>query len=162
METKIKDFFANSDLLDYIVLRPLSHINMSWELTWSSEDSEYEREEGTFAPLLNDLIAELSNTVPPAKYHNNEDCLAEYVQQTLNWKIYKVGGRWVGEDYDAILEQGGFGDINEQNLVQAATGRIKAAIDMRQIHFDDMEDSHKRMLAAVMTIIIYHRQFDVD
>lgn len=158
MEIKIKDFFANSELLDYMVLRPLSHINMSWELTWSSDDNEYEREEGTFAPLLNDLITELSNTVPPVKYHDNEDCLAEYVKQSLNWNIYKQGERWVGDDYDVILEQGGFKDINEQNLVQAATGRIKAALDRGQNHFDDMEESHKRMLAAVMTIIIYHRQ----
>lgn len=162
METKIKDFFAKSNLLDYMVLRPLSHINMSWELTWSSADNEYEREEGTFAPLLNDLIAELSTTVPPAKYHDNEDCLVEYVKQSLNWNIYKHGGRWVGVDYDAILEQGGFKDFNEQNLVQTATGRIKAALDRGQNHFDDMEDSHKRMLAAVMTIIIYHRQSYLD
>lgn len=162
MDKKIKDFFASSDFLDYMVLRPLSHINMSWELTWSSEDNEYKREEGTFATLLNDLISELSNTVPPAKYHDNEDCLAEYVKQSLNWNIYKQGGRWVGVDYDVILEQGGFKDINEQNLVHAATGRIKAALDRGQNHFDDMEDFHKRMLAAVITIIIYHRQSYLD
>lgn len=157
METKIKAFFANCDFLDYMVLRPLSHINMSWELTWSSLDNEYEREEGTFAPLLNDLITELSTTIPPAKYHDNEDCLAEYVKQSLNWNIHKKGGRWEGDDYNVILEQGGFKDINQQNLIQASSGRIKAAIDRGQNHFDDMEVSHKRMLAAVMTIIIYQR-----
>lgn len=135
---------------------------MSWELKWNAEDNEYEREEGTFATLLNELITELSKTVPPTKYHDNEDYLAEYVKQSLNWNIHKEGGRWIGVDYDAILEQGGFKDINEQNLVQAATGRIKAAIDREQNHFDDMEDSHKRMLAAVMTIIIYHRQSYLD
>ncbi len=158
MEIKIKDFFANSELLDYIVLRPLSHINMSWELTWSTKDNEYEREEGTFATLLNNLITELSIIIPPAKYHDNEDCLAEYVIQSLGWNIEKQGGRWVGVDYESILEQGGFKDINEQNLVKAASGRIQAALIRGQTHFDNMEDSHKKMLGIVMTIIIYHRQ----
>ena len=158
MNKRIKDFFAKSELLDYMVLKPLSHINMCWELTWCSEKNEYEREEGTFASLLNDLIIELSTTVPPNKYHDNEDCLAEYVNQSLNWNICKQGARWVGADYNSILEQGGFKDINEQNLVQAAAGRIKVAIDKRQNHFDDMEDTHKEILATIMTIIIYHRQ----
>ena len=108
MRKSIKVFFANSDLLDYMVLRPLSHINMSWELTWSREDNEYEREEGTFAFILNDLITEISLTIPLAKYHDNEDCLALYVKQSLNWNIYKKGNRWEGGDYQSMLEQGGF------------------------------------------------------
>ena len=54
MNYTIKEFFANSDQLDYLVLRPLSHINMSWELTWDFDNQEYEREEGAFASLLND------------------------------------------------------------------------------------------------------------
>lgn len=157
MTNNFKDFFANCELLDYMVLRPLSHMNLSWELTWDSENKEYEREEGTFASLLNDIIIEISNTTPPSKYHNNEDCLAEYVKQSLKWNIYKQGSRWVGNDYKAILEQGGFKDINEQNLVEAAAGRIKAAIDRGQNNFDDMEESHKKILAAVLSIIIYHR-----
>lgn len=157
MNNSYKIFFANSDILDRMVLRPLSHINMSWELTWDRQNKEYEREPDTFANLLIDLITEISNTVPPTKYHNNEDCLAEYVIQSLHWNIHKQGGRWVGMDYDSILEQGGFSDINEKNLVEAATGRIQAAISRQQNHFDDMEEHHQRMLAAVMTIIIYHR-----
>lgn len=158
MNKPFKDFFANSYLLDYMVLRPLSHLNISWELTWDFDNQEYEREEGTFASILNDLITEFSITVTPAKYHDNEDCLAIYVKQSLNWHIFKEKGRWKGFDYDSILEQGGFNDINEINLVQAAIGRIMASIDRGQNHFDDMEESHKRILASIMTIIVYHRQ----
>ena len=51
------------------------------------------------------------------------------MQQSLNLNIYKENGRWNGEDYDAILEQGGFMDLNEKNLVLAAVGRIMTAID---------------------------------
>ncbi|MFA5850958.1 MAG: hypothetical protein WC833_13890 [Bacteroidales bacterium] len=157
MSNPFKKFFAQSDLLDYMVLRPLSHINMSWEMTWDRNNQEYEREPDTFASLLIDLTTEISKTTPPAKYHDNEDCLAEYVKQSLNWKIHKQGNRWVGFDYESILEQGGFKDLDEKNLVQAATGRVKAALDRGQLHFDDMEESHRKMLAAVMAIIIYHR-----
>ncbi|RUA30990.1 MAG: hypothetical protein DSY77_13420 [Bacteroidetes bacterium] len=157
MDNPFKNFFTNSDLLDIMVLRPLSHINMNWELTWGKNSEEYQRESDSFAPKLIELINEISETTPPAKYHDNEDCLAKYVIESLNWKITKKGNRWEGVDYESILEQGGFKDINEKNLVKAATGRIKAAIKRDQIHFDDMEESHQRMLAIVMVIIIYLR-----
>jgi len=159
MDESIKIFFRKSDILDYLVLRQLSHINLSWELTWDDETNEYEREEGTFAGLLNDLVVELANTPPPEKYHDNEDALAEYVKQNQKWDIKKVGNRWVGAGYESILEQGGFKDIDEKHLVQAATGRIKGAIDRNQEHFDDMEESHRRILAGVLAIILYHREY---
>lgn len=159
MDQSIHNFFKNSDFVDYLVLRQLSHINLSWELTWDRATNEYKREEGTFAGLLNDLIVELSNTPPPEKYHDNEDALAEYVIQNLKWDIKKVGNKWIGADYDSILEQGGFEDIDEKHLVQAAAGRIKGAIDRNQLHFDDMEESHRRILAGVLAIILYHREY---
>lgn len=157
MNNSIKDFFSNSEWLDYKVLRQLSHINLSWELIWDQDTEEYVREEGTFAGLLNDLIIEMAETTPPKKYHDNEDALADFVIKHLKWKIHKVKKRWVGEQYEAILEQGGFDDIDEKHLVQAATGRIIAAIKHSQLHFDDMEESHQKMLAAVLAIIVYHR-----
>jgi len=94
---------------------------------------------------------------PPFQYHRNEDCLAEYVNANLNWNLKNVGGRWVGEEYSVILEQGGFNDINLVNLKLAAAGRIKAAIIRKQLHFDDMEQSHQKILADVLAIILYHQ-----
>ncbi len=159
MDPVIKNFFKKSEILDYYVLRQLSHINSSWELVWDSEVNEYEREEGTFASLLNDLIDELASTPAPARYHDNEDTLAEYVKQNQKWKIRKLGNRWTGSDYKSILEQGGFKDMNEKDLVKAAVGRIKGAIDRKQQHFDDMEETHRKILADVLAIILYHRIF---
>ncbi len=162
MITSVKDFFANSDSLDYFVLRPLSHFSLSWELIWNPIKQEYVREDGTFSTVLNNLIDELSDTPPPAKYHDNEDALAEYLVQSLNWDIKKVGNRWIGADYTSILEQGGFDDIDQTHLVHAAAGRIKGAIDRKQSHFDDMEESHRKILSAVLTIILYHRSHLVE
>lgn len=158
MNSDIKGFFDNSGLLDYLVLRPLSHIRENWELMQDNVNEEYEREDDSFASNLNELILELSKTTSPAKYHVNEDKLAEYVKKHLNWSINKVSNRWKGEDYEMILEQGGFHDINETELVQAATGRIQTALDLGQLHFDEMEDSHRKILAGVLCIILYHRQ----
>lgn len=152
-----KEFFGQSDLLDRLALRQLSHIKGNWELIWDGEDGKYESEEDSYAEKVNQLIQELGRVDPPKKYHENEDCLAEYVIDNLNWKIEKVNGRWVGEDYAAILEQGGFNDIDEKNLILAAAGRIKAAMDRNQHHFDDMEQSHQKMLADVIAVILYHR-----
>lgn len=157
---EVRQFFAWSERLDYLVLRPLSHITSSWETTWSHEEQRYEPEEGTFAQALNDLIEQMATTASPKRYHDNEDRLAEFVIERLGWKISKVGQRWVGNDYASILEQGGFGDLSQKDLVQAATGRVHAALARRQMHFDEMEESHRKMLADVMAITIYHRYCD--
>ncbi|CAN5574865.1 hypothetical protein BH11BAC3_BH11BAC3_43840 [soil metagenome] len=153
----ITSFFANSEELDFLVLRPLSHINIGWELTWDSKKNHYIEEDGNFSKLLNDLVSELGKELPPTRYHDNEDTLAEYVKQNLNWDMHKIGSHWTGGDYETILTQGGFSDIDEKNLVTAAAGRIKAAMDFGQAHFDDMEKSHKKILTSVLTIILYHR-----
>lgn len=150
-------FFANSNLLDRMVLRPLSHIYGNWELTWDYQNQSYQPEDNSFAEMLNTLVDELQQSTPPAHYHNNEDVLAEYVREHLNWQVQKVGNRWIGADYDSLLEQGGFHDLNEANLILAASGRIHAAQARNQNHFDDMEESHQRMLAAVLSVILYHR-----
>ncbi|NUN66745.1 hypothetical protein HCU40_18765 (plasmid) [Pseudanabaena biceps] len=159
----MKEFFGNSDLLDLLVLRQLSHIKGNWELIWDRENEEYEPEENSYAEEVNQLIEELSLVEPPEKYHKNEDSLAEYLIANLNSEITKVNGRWVRAAYTSraiyasILEQGGFHDIDQTNLILAAAGRIKAAMDRKQNHFDDMERSHQEMLADVIAIILYHR-----
>jgi len=152
-------FFANSDSdsLDREVLRPLSHIKGNWELSWDSSTQRYKEENDSFAKLLNELIDELDAASPPSKYHENEDKLAEYVRDNLNWSIHKVGARWIGVDYDSIIEQGGFGDLDERNLVLAAAGRVRAAQVRGQSHFDEMEKSHRQMLGSVLSVILFQR-----
>jgi len=153
----IWQFFANSESLDYCVLRPLSHINGNWDTTWDFDLERYKPEEDSFSEQLNELIDELSACLPPVRYHDNEDRLAEYVRDHSKWPIRKVGGRWIGIDYFAVLQEGSFSDFNQLDLIEAAAGRIKAAIDRGQSHFDDMEDSHKKMLAFVLSMILYQR-----
>jgi hypothetical protein len=150
-------FFANSLYLDTVVVRPLSHILSNWELIWDRDKERYCEEKNSYAVTLNQLFVDLSSAKPPSSYHDNEDRLAEYVVGHLKWSIRKEGKRWVGADYAAILEQSGFHDTSEQDLVIAAAGRIQAAVNRNQFHFDDMEESHRRMLGAVITIILYHR-----
>jgi len=154
------EFFRQSDIFDHEALRPLSHIRGNWELIWDYEQGKYLEEEDSYANVVNNLLLELEQTIPPAKYHDNEDRLAEYVIEHLKWPIKKVGVRWVGQDYESILEQGGFNDFGQKDLVLAAAGRIRAAIDHGQNNFDEMETSHQHMLAAVISIILYHRTDD--
>ncbi len=153
----IKDFFDNSMDLDWMVLRPLDHIKANWELTWDHVNSIYFTEDESYAEQLNFLIFELNQANPPKKYHLNEDALAEYVKKELGWEIEKKGNRWIGTDYPLLLEQGGFHDIYEKNLILAAAGRIQTAIKLGQTHFDEMEESLKKILASVLSIILYHR-----
>lgn len=157
----MEKFFDNSRDLDYLVLKPLSHIDLNWELTWDENSKKYIEESG-FSRPLNNLIVEINNMEVPEKYHDNEDVLAQYVVEKLKWPIQKVGNRWVGGDYKSILEQGGFSDLNEDNLIKAAAGRIHAAIKFGQTNFDEMEESHKLILATVISIILYHRYFYYD
>ena len=59
----------------------------------------------------------------------------------LKWPINKIGNRWLGADYDSILEQGGLHDVDEENLLLATAGRIQVAKRLGQTHFDEMEES---------------------
>lgn len=152
-----KNFFANSNQFDTLALRQLSHINGNWELTWDKLKNEYIPEDDSFAEMVNELLDQFSRLNPPSKYHDNEDRLAEYVRAKLNWNVQKVGHRWIGNEYASILEQGGFSDIDQDELCLAAAGRIQAAIRRCQLHFDDMEMFHQKMLADVIAIILYQR-----
>lgn len=60
----MKDFFRQSDLLDALALRQLSHINGNWELTWDEESGQYEPEEESFAEKVNELIVGLESVNP--------------------------------------------------------------------------------------------------
>ena len=153
----IWQFFAGSEFLDHMSLRPLSHIRCNWELRWDSHTNAWSDEDGSFAKDLNEVIDELSRIQAPRRYHENEDRLAEYVKAHLKWGIRKEGSRWVEANYDLIIEQGGFGDIDQQDLMAAVAGRIAAARSLGQHHFDEMERSHQRMLAAVLAVLLFHR-----
>ncbi len=157
MDERVKEFFGWSNLFDEMVTCQLSHVRGNWELIWDHTEKKYEPEENSYAELINELVIELSNLEPPSKYHDNEDRLAEYCKSSLNWEIQKVGNRWKGSDYASILEQGGFKDFNQKDLCLAACGRVKAALKRGQLHFDDMEEFHREMLANVMAIVLYHR-----
>lgn len=158
MDERVKSFFDWSEIFDHMVTRRLSHIKGAWELTWDCGTKSYKEEDGSFAKIINELVIELSELDPPLKYHDNEDRLVEYCKESLGLEIEKVGNRWVGNDYGFVLEQGGFKDFNQKNLSLAACGRVKAAIERGQLHFDDMEEFHRRMLADVIVIIFYHRE----
>lgn len=157
---EIRNFFAWSDWLDHMALRPLSHIAPNWEVRWDHGESRYRPENGSFAEDLNQVIEQIAACPRPAKYHESEDLLAQRVIRELKWPIQKKGSRWVGGDYPTILEQGAFNDLSQQQLVTAACGRVHAALDHGQTHFDRMEDGHLYMLAALISIIIYHRHCD--
>lgn len=153
----VKDFFRNSVLLDELALRQLSHVNGNWELTWDESMEQYEPEDDSYAIKVNELIKQLGSVVPPLKYHDNEDRLAEHMKGRHGWNVRKEGSRWVGADYPLVLEQGSFKDVGQRDLMLAAAGRIKAAMKRGQMHFDEMEECHQRMLADVLAIVLYHR-----
>lgn len=157
MDQRVLNFFRLSDVFDHMVTRQLSHIKSNWELTWDREHEKFESEEDSYADIINELILEISNIEPPKVYHDNEDQLAEYCRDSLNWKILKDGKRWKGMEYVSILEQGGFDDVQQRNLCLSVSGRLRAAIIRGQLNFDDMEESHQRILADVIAIILYHR-----
>ncbi|PCJ99213.1 MAG: hypothetical protein COA45_06900 [Zetaproteobacteria bacterium] len=157
MDEYVIEFFQWSDWFDYMVTKQLSHIRSNWELTWDHNNKQYVPESDSLAEMINNFIIELSKVSPPKKYHDNEDRLAEYCKSNLGWNIEKKDNRWVGDSYSVILEQGAFTGVNQKELLFAISGRVKAALDRSQKHFDDMEDFHQRMLADIIAILLYHR-----
>lgn len=164
--TQVRQFFTASDFMEHELLRPLDHIRPNWELVIDPETGRYYDGEDSFAWLFNQLIDELELAKPPTRYHDSEDSLGEHVRKSLNWGIRKQGGNWVNAngarlhptDYLAMLEQGGFKTDGDSDLIEAVAGRIKAAIDRGQTHFDDVERSHQVVLAGVVGAILYHRE----
>ncbi len=156
----VREFFAWSEGLDYWVLRPLSHITLNWEVSWDHGNGRYAAETDSFAEELNVVIDLIAACPAPVRYHDNEDQLAQWVLRDLGWPIQKKGSRWIGADYASILEQGGFADLDQQELTSASSGRVRAAITHGQSHVDQMEDGHRTVLTALITIIIYHRLCD--
>jgi len=152
----MKDFFYRSEHLDRLALRPLSHITTNWELSWDPDNNCYKEEDRSFAKDLNQIIKELEETAPPINYHEHEDVLIQEFTKKLNYTIQKKGNRWDG-DYVFMLEQGAWSDYNESTLLKAAAGRVNAAKSHAQIHFDDMEDGHQKILAYIIAIILHHR-----
>jgi hypothetical protein len=150
-------FLGDSEYLDRLVLRQLSHINANWELTWDDECSSYRAEEGSFAAKLNAVIGELSDVEPARNYHDYEDVMAEETKFRSKWNIRKENGRWVGADYPSILEQGSMNNLFRTELLRIAAGRISLGVKFGQTRFDEMEDGHRTMLADILAIILYHR-----
>ncbi len=117
---KISAFFKQSELFDYMVTRPLSHIVPNWELTWNLKENRVEPEEDSLAEEVNRLLDEISEVQPPKEYHANEDVLAEYVKSHLNWNIYKKGKRWESSDYEAIIN-GDFTNLEKYKISKPYT-----------------------------------------
>jgi len=154
MNALVINFFSNSeDVLDY-VLKPLEHIRSNWDVIWDCD--EYLEEEDSFGAELNTLINEIAEAKAPVNYHEHEDKVALF--QTKSWDFIKKNGHfWEGAEYKSILEQGSFDDHGQKALVLSASGRIKAALDREQYHIDEMEDAHKMILCAILSIILYQR-----
>ena len=144
-------------MLEYMVFRPLSHIAPNWEAFYDEAEKRYSPEPDSLAFDFNQVVDLIATCPRPPKYHSHEDILAENVAHDLNWQIQKDKNRWVGEDYSLILEQGAFKDTDQHNLIAAAAGRVHTALDLGQMHFEDMEDGHQKVLADLLRAILYHR-----
>lgn len=160
-EEELITFVKKNELFDYMVTRPLDHILPNWELLWDDNANRFRVEEDSFARKVNEMLEELLSIPTPDNYHANEDVLAEYVKEHLNWDIAKVHGRWISCDYRVVINQGSFGDEEQKNMLAAAKGRIEAAIRKGQTKFDDMEYGHQRILAMVLASILYQRSNDI-
>ncbi|WMO17196.1 hypothetical protein [Vibrio alginolyticus] len=147
-------FFQNSDYFERLVTKPLYYIKPEYELDWVGD--KLTESEDSFACYLNQLFDELDAVVAPKNYHKFEDIIAKY-SALEDSTIRKQGKLWIGQDYGWILENGSYNDIDEQNLVLAIAGRIRAAKRFKQYNFDDMEKGHRDMLSELLQCFIYHR-----
>lgn len=156
-------FFEWSDNLEIYVTKRLQHIMPNWELMWDKEQKKYIEEENSFSGEINTLIEMLKKTEVPDSYHDSEDILAEYYNESFRkyGKVAnKVGNRWDVADYGSLLEQGAFKDIDQEFLIEAARGRIETAIKFGQNTFDEMEQGHAYILGDIIANILYHREND--
>jgi hypothetical protein len=160
------DYFAQSEMLDYTVLRPLDHVFGNWELIWDSAEYKYRPEEDSFADHINILIQEIASSIPPDNYHYYENKLAEMYDAVKrgelkldnSGKIWinastgcRVSKEWVGH----MIEQSRSGSDSLPDLVLAASGRVAASMKHGISHFDELDHGHMEMLAIVMMVILF-------
>ncbi|UQA50978.1 hypothetical protein [Vibrio sp. ED002] len=162
MNFQIKSFFDDSESIRDLVLQPLEHIRSNWDLYWNDSELRYVEEEHSFGSELNQLILEIATIQAPENYHQHEDKVAHIYQESSDIHIQKNGRFWGGEDYRSILEQGGFDDVEEKDLVLSAAGRIKAALGREQYHIDNMEKGHQIVLCMILSNILYHRMYSAQ
>ncbi|GHY52645.1 hypothetical protein VCSRO70_3444 [Vibrio cholerae] len=152
----MRKFFENCDYFERLVTKPLYYIKHEYELNWL--DGKLIESEDSFACYLNQLFDELDNVVAPEYYHQYEDIIAKYCELDEP-TIRKKGKLWVGQDYGWIIENGAYDDIDQENLVLAIAGRVKAAQRFHQNTFDEMEERHRVMLSELIQCFIYHRLY---
>ncbi|MER8445211.1 hypothetical protein NKH52_18670 [Mesorhizobium sp. M1066] len=151
---QIRDFFARSPFVPGMVLRRLSHIKHNWEVGWDPHSGRYLPEPFSLAADLNEVIDQIAATTPPGRYHDHEDIIVGCVSSIFSAE--KQGGRWRGDDYGFLLEQGLMMSGRLDDLILAATGRVYAAINSGQKHFDDVEHGHLRMLSDILATIVFY------
>jgi hypothetical protein len=160
------DFFANSDFLDHVVLRPLSHVAANWELTSIPGPDLYLEEDNSLAGQLNVLIEEISTSNPPRDYHAYENKLAMNYPEVRSGRYYLEGKLWRDIQSGKLVEKDFVGHMIEQataaqndvpDLVLAAAGRVATAFNFRVAHFDDLDRGHMEMLSVIMTDILFRR-----
>jgi hypothetical protein len=162
----VMHFFGKSQWLDRSVLRPLSHIAMSWELRRTETVGVFMEEEDSLAVLMNQLILDISRATPPADYHAHEDAVIRLREGIDNGAIYQEGRRWrdrkTGEplhksSISSLMEQASIRYEDVPDLVLAAAGRVATALKFGDANFDDLDNGHADMLAEVLTVIIFIR-----
>ena len=162
-EQAVISFFSHSELLAHEVLRPISHVRENWEL-FPGKTEPYEVEQDSFSSELNTLIKEISVTTPPKNYHKFENNVASYMTAIRDGEYELKNGIWWDhnsgkklniETLEFVLEQGSSGWVAAPELVSAAAGRVKAALHYGQQHYDAMEPGHRKMLAILLTIILF-------
>lgn len=162
----VMSFFGESGWLDRSVLRPLSHLALSWELRRTETVGVFMEEEDSLAGLMNQLIREISLATPPESYHAHEDAVIRLREGAASGLIYLQGKRWrdraTGEpmaksSIGSLLEQASIGYDDVPDLVLAAAGRVATALKFGDANFDDLDEGHADMLAEVLTVILFIR-----
>lgn len=162
----VYSFFYRSDYLDYVVLRPLSHVAPNWELVIGG-DYLFEEEDGSLAAHLNVLVEEISLIVPSIDYHSYENNILYNYSNFLNkyqlkgkiWHDKSTGLPLDKSEIGYMIEQGSSGQVDVPDLVMAAAGRIATSMYYGVDHFDKLDSGHMAMLGIIITIILF-RRFD--
>ncbi|MFN7310785.1 MAG: hypothetical protein ACK5T0_05370 [Vampirovibrionales bacterium] len=165
---KVLNFFANSDFLDRVVLRPIDHLGYDWELTWDSDKQEYKPEQNSLAEHLNILIRDIASATPEKYYHTLENKWIELFSD-VKQGAYKLNSNrlWVDSLTDEPVPKDMLGHMLEQatccyedipDLITAVAGRVQTSMGRgKKTHFDQLDNGHMQMIGIIMTVILFRR-----
>ncbi|CAG9001425.1 MAG: hypothetical protein CENE_03445 [Candidatus Celerinatantimonas neptuna] len=144
-------FFANSQQLDILVLKPLNKIQPNWLLNWDDENRIYVQTPDCFACKINYLI----DCIQAAPYSINytdqqQQLMSHLISLPLPKTVFELN-----QCYILLLKNGFYIDKWGQDLISLLSTLVNRLQHIGFLHFDHLDDRMQKKTSLLMSLILF-------